>query len=85
MATEWWLRPVSSAAGRRADGGRVEARVAQAARRQLVQRGRLAGAAESAGRAEPGVVDEDDKHVRGALGRAQLSMGGNFASGFFAS
>ena len=57
---------------RRAEGGGVEAVVLQAARRQLFRVRRLAGAAEGARRAEPGVVDEDDQHVGRALGRAQL-------------
>ena len=42
------------------------------ARRQLFGVRRLAGAAEGARRAEPGVVDQDDQHVGRALGRAQL-------------
>ena len=57
---------------RRAEGGGVEAVVLQAARRQLLRVRRLAGAAEGAGRAEPGVVDQDDQHVGRALGRTQL-------------
>ena len=62
-------------AGRRADGGGVETIVPQATRRQLVQGRRLAGAAESAGGPEPGVVNEDDQHVGRALRRAQLLDG----------
>ena len=50
----------------------MEAVVLQAARRQLLRVRRLAGTAEGARRAEPGVVDQDDQDVGRALGRTQL-------------
>ena len=62
-------------ARRRAEGGGVEAVVLQAARCQLLRGRRLAGAAEGARGAEPGVVDQDDQDVGRALGRAQLLDG----------
>ena len=59
-------------ARRRAERGGMEAGVLQPARCELLRGRRLAGAAEGAGRAEAGVVDEDDQHIGRTLGRAQL-------------
>ena len=59
-------------ARRRAERGGVEAVELQTARRQLLRVRRLAGTAEGAGRAEAGVVDQDDEHVGRTLGRPQL-------------
>ena len=57
---------------RRAQGGRVEARVAQPALRELLEVRRLARAAERAGRAVADVVDEDHQHVGRALRRPHV-------------
>ena len=59
-------------ARRRAQRGRVEAVVLQAARRQTFGVRRLAWAAEGARRAEARIVDQDDEDVGRALRRAQL-------------
>ena len=59
-------------AGRRTECGGVKAIVFQADCRQFFRIRRLAGAAERARRAEPGVVDQDNQDVWRALRRTQL-------------
>src|SRR5262249_3225855 len=65
-------------ARRGAKGGRVEAIVLQPARRQLLRVRGLAWAAERAGGAEAGIVDQDDQDIGRALGRTQLLDGREF-------
>ena len=54
-------------AGRRAEGGGVEAVVFQAVRGQLLRGRRLAGAAEGARRAKPCIVKQDEQDIRRAF------------------
>ena len=72
MPTEWWLRPVRSAWRVGEQSAVVWKRLYLspfAARRSAV--GRRTGAAEGARGAEAAVVDQDDEHVRRAVGRTQ--------------
>jgi hypothetical protein len=62
-------------ARRRAQGGRVEAIVLQSPRGQLFQGWHVTRAAEGAGRAEAGVIDQDDEDVRRTGGRTKLRDG----------
>ena len=72
MPTEWWLRPLRSAcARRRAQRGRVEARVLEAVRGEPLSDRRGARPTERAGRAKADVVEQDDQDVRSARRRAQ--------------
>jgi hypothetical protein len=57
---------------RRAQRSGVQSGVLHAARGELLEIGRLARAAEGAARAETHVVDQNDQHVRRALGRPHI-------------
>ena len=72
MPTEWWLRPVSSAARVGEQSAVVWKRLyLRPSRRQPLGRRRVARAAEGARRGEADVVEQDDEHVRRAGRRAQ--------------
>ena len=70
-------------AARRTEGRGVKAIVLQTDRRQFLRVRRLAGAAERARRAEPGVVNQDDQDVGRALRRTQLLDRREFAVRIF--
>jgi hypothetical protein len=71
--------------GRRAERGGVKAVELEAIGREPLGCGRLAGTAERAGGAEARVVDQNDQDVGRTAGGRSGSIGGNFASGSFAS
>ena len=71
IPTEWWLRPVRrQAPRRRAQGGGVEVRVAQAAGGQPVDVGGVDVGPVATEVGEAGVVEHDDHDVGGAAGWA---------------
>ena len=69
--------------GWRTKGGGVKTIVFQTDRRQFFRARRLAGPAERARRAEPGVVNQDDQDVGRALRRTELLNGREFAVRIF--
>ena len=86
MPTEWWLRPLSSAARVGEQSAVVWKRVYfKAVGRQPLERRRVAGPAERARRPEADVVDQDDQDVGRAFGGRSGSIGGNLVSGSLAS
>ena len=77
IPTEWWLRPVSSAARVGAHSAVVWNRLyLRAAGGELLGGRRLAGTAERAGCAEAHVIEQDDQTFGAPSGGSSGSIGG---------